>query len=464
MGNASDQGGNDGPTSGDARLWNGLCVAAVLVNATLESMLVPALPQVRASLDLSATESAWLFSSMLLVGAIALPIVGRLGDVLGSRRLVVAVLASVTAGVGVAGAATSFPMLLVGQMLQGPMFCLVPLALSLLREITAERPGSSASSAGIIAAASASTFIGMLLGGIVLDHLSYRLLFWATFACDIPLLAIAVKLSRAWPARSGASARIDWFGALLLAAGLLGLLLGLTLIEFRPAASLPVALVGLVALVAAFRWFVRARSPLLDPRLLRLPAVASAAIIQFGAGFGTFGMFVTIPMIVTAPPLEGGLGLGASATSFCLLPFGVAGFVSPAVIPLLHRWLSSGAILLIGSAVLILAPLLALSSMSLIGLGAAAALLGFGVGMVVTQSFDLLGLSLPPDHVASLGGFIYVLRMVGNAVGGLVSAILVSALPKPSFGWALAAAAIAMTIPTFASLSLWRNARVGRRL
>lgn len=436
-----------------AKAWNWLCIAAVLVNATLENILVPALPQIRASLSLSAGEAAWLFSILLITAAVSLPITGRLGDAFGPRWLIVGVLVIVNLGVATAALAQTYSLLLLGLALQGPMLCLVPLALSLQREIRSATQNENVSSAGLIAAASASTLVGMLLATMVLERFSFRILFWATLGLDLPLLGGALLLIREHSAIRRASTKIDWFGALLLSLGLFGLLTGIGLSEASLKEASAVALAALFLLGAALWRFRIAREPLIDLDLLLAPRIAYAALIQFGAGFGTFGMFVILPMIVSSPPEKGGFGLGGSTVSLCLLPFGVTGLVSPAVVPLLRGWLSSGAILLLGSISLLLAPLVALE-FSLASFAISAGLLGIGIGVLVTQTFDLIGAGLPADRVATFSALAYVLRMVGNAFGGLVLGIIAGSAVGNAFTWGLAAAASAMLIPTLASMAL----------
>src|SRR3546814_5395261 len=70
--------------------WNLLVIAAVLVNATFETMLVPAIPLIREDLGLTAPQSAWVLTAFMLAAAVSLPIVGKLGDIFGSERVLTA--------------------------------------------------------------------------------------------------------------------------------------------------------------------------------------------------------------------------------------------------------------------------------------------------------------------------------------------------------------------------------------
>src|SRR3546814_12484210 len=79
--------------------WNLLVIAAVLVNATFETMLVPAIPLIREDLGLTAPQSAWVLTAFMLAAAVSLPIVGKLGDLFGSARVLTAAFGALTIGV-----------------------------------------------------------------------------------------------------------------------------------------------------------------------------------------------------------------------------------------------------------------------------------------------------------------------------------------------------------------------------
>jgi dipeptide/tripeptide permease len=91
---------------------------------------------------------------------------------------------------------------------------------------------------------------------------------------------------------------------------------------------------------------------------------------------------------------------------------------------------------------------------SLAGFAISAALLGIGIGILVTQTFDLIGEGLPADRVATFSALAYVLRMVGNAFGGLVIGIIAGSPGGDAFKWGLGAATVSMLIPLLASFAL----------
>ena len=121
-----------GTQRGGVRVWNLLVIGAVLVNATFETMLVPAIPLIRDDLGLTAPQSAWVLTAFMLAAAVSLPIVGKLGDIFGSERVLTAVFAALTVGVILPPLGNSFAALVAGQALQGLGVSLVPLGVALL--------------------------------------------------------------------------------------------------------------------------------------------------------------------------------------------------------------------------------------------------------------------------------------------------------------------------------------------
>jgi MFS family permease len=439
--------------------WQWICIVAVFVNATLETMLVPALPDIRTALNLTPSQMTWVFTALTLSAAVSLPLLGRLADIFGSRQVLVAVFSAITIGISLALFGGSFETLLLGQVLQGPGMALVPLSVAMLSATSADR--SSLSTAPLMLAAATSTAAGLLLAGVVLNWTDYRGLFWMALIPNVVILVIAV-ISMQNPRRVESSqprlSEIDWLGAVLLASALLAGLIAVTLVE-KIGWTAPLVL-GLLtaALVIAVLWVWRsrrARSPIIDLALLGDPAIGRAAIIQAATGFGTFSTFVLVPMLIVSAESAGGLGLDGSAAGYALAPFGIASILAPMTVAPLRKRLGAALVMIIGSIFATASPLTLAVAPNIWIVAAATAALGFGIGLILTQTFDLVGSIVPPERVASIGGLVYVLKMIGAAVGGQVTIAFVhvdggaQGLPM---GFVVAAAA--MLIAALAAFSL----------
>src|SRR6059058_5326049 len=153
--------------------------------ALLQSLVAPALRTIQTDLHTTTTTVAWVFTGYLLSASVATPIVGRLGDMFGKKRMLVVTLAIVAAGTLVAALATSIDMLILGRVIQGAGGAVFPLAFAIIRdEFPRERIAHGI--ALISAIMGIGGGLGIVLAGPIVAHFSYHWLFW------FPLIGIVV--------------------------------------------------------------------------------------------------------------------------------------------------------------------------------------------------------------------------------------------------------------------------------
>ncbi len=441
--------------------WNILVIVAVLVNSAFETMLVPALPMILDDLGLTVSQSAWALTVFMLTAAVSLPIVGKLGDIFGARRVLVVVLVALTAGVLLPPAGNSFAALVVGQGLQGLGMSLIPLGVALLSGQRGE--GGEIRSAALMTAGAVSTALGMVLAGVLLGFADWRALYWGAFIFDCAIVSCALFLLRrdGTPPAGRAQGAIDWLGALLLGGALLALLLAITLMEgvgWRSPWVIALAAASLVLGVSGVLHSLRAVQPLIDLGLLRLRAINRVVIVQFFSGFGTFATFISVPLIMQSPPAQGGLGLDASASGYALAPFGISAILAPVLVSRLRALFGAAMVMSVGSLIAVAAPALLLVASDVMMVGVAMGALGLGIGLIITQSFDLVGSTVPQDRVASMSSLIYVLKMVGASLGGQASTSLIGTVPSSeNFSHALLLALAVMAASALAALTLLKK-------
>ena len=150
---------------------------AALAFALAQTMLIPALTELAKSLNTDASGVAWTVTAYLLAAAVSTPVFGRLGDMFGKRRLLVIALGIFVAGSVLSALGTSLEVVVAGRVLQGAGGGIFPLCFGIIRdEFPREKVGSSI---GLISA----TFgigggAGLILGGLITDHVSYHWIFW----------------------------------------------------------------------------------------------------------------------------------------------------------------------------------------------------------------------------------------------------------------------------------------------
>src|SRR4051812_42203012 len=207
-------------TEGRPRQHYGLTLAvlavAALAYALMQTMVAPALPQIQKDLGVSTTSVTWVLTIYLLTASVATPVLGRLGDILGKERVLVGVLGVFAFGSLVAALSHTLPLLVAGRAIQGAGGAVFPLAFGIIRdEFPRERV---ATGIGLISA----TFgigggAGLVLSGLIVDHLSYRWLFWF----GLVVVVIATVATRLYVPESPVKspAKVDIGGGHPLSAG-----------------------------------------------------------------------------------------------------------------------------------------------------------------------------------------------------------------------------------------------------
>jgi len=171
-----------------------LAVLAVsaLAYALLQTMVAPALPEIQHELGATPSTVTWVLTVYLLSASITTPILGRLGDMFGKERTLVAVLALFALGSLIAALSSSLGLLVAGRAVQGAGGAVFPLAFGIIRdEFPRERV---ATGIGLISATfGIGGVAGLVLSGVIVDHLSYRWIFW--FGLVVVLIAmVAARL------------------------------------------------------------------------------------------------------------------------------------------------------------------------------------------------------------------------------------------------------------------------------
>jgi EmrB/QacA subfamily drug resistance transporter len=436
-----------------------LAVAAVAY-ALLQSLVAPALLTIQEDLHTTTTGAAWILTAYLLSASVVTPIAGRLGDMYGKKRVMVAVLIVLALGTALAGLATTIGVMIVARVIQGAGGAIFPLSFAIIRdEFPRERvPHGIALISAILGIGGG---LGIVLAGPIIQHLDYHWLFW------FPLVAVVIATIGIFifvpesPVRT--RGRIDPIGAVLLAAWLAALLV--------PISEGPVwgwtspKTIGLFALAAVlipvWVWSEsRSRAPLVDMQMMRLRPVWTTNLAALVLGFGMFASFVLVPEFVELPARDG-FGFGASVTQAGL-------FMLPATMGMLIGGPISGRLSsTVGSRVpLMLGALLSCIAFVLLTVAHdqrweiyfALLVMGIGIGFAFASMANLIVESVPAQQTGVATGMNTIIRSTGGAIGSQVSAAIVTATlvsGRPTdrgFTLAFAAAAGALALGFFVAL------------
>jgi len=422
--------GSTAPTEAvaDQRQHYGITLVVLVVGALAyalsQTMVAPALPAIQRELETSTTAVTFVFTAFLLSASVATPIVGRLGDMFGKERILVLTLIAFGVGSLVAALSSSIGVLIAGRAIQGIGGAVFPLSFGIIRDEFP--PHRVATGIGLISA----TFgigggAGLVLSGLIVDHLSYVWIFWLGLA----VVAVATVATHLFVPESPekSPAKIDWAGAALLATGLVALLVAVSEGPSWGWASGRVG--GLVAAAGALLWAwaaleQRVAEPLVDVRMMRKRAVLTTNLNALLVGFSMFGSYFLIPQFVqTAPEAGYGFGADVSEAGLFLLPSAGIMLVAGPLAGWLGERFGSKLPLVIGTAVSTGAlVLLALEHDARWTILLSSSLIGLGIGFSFAAMANLIVEAVEQQQTGVATGMNTIMRMIGGAVGGQIAA------------------------------------------
>lgn len=397
-----------------------------MVVAIGSSLGAPLIPLIATSDGVSLSAAQWVLTCTYLVGAVATPLMGRLGDGPHRRGVIIVALAVVTAGGLFAALPLGFAFLLVGRGLQGVGLGLIPLTITVAREaLPAERAKSASAVLSITTVAGIG--LGYPITGLIAQVGGLHAAFWfgaAVSATALLLVSLVVPASRQLQ-----TGRVDVLGAALLGAGLAGTLLALSEGEVWGWGSptlLGVAAASLVLLVIWVRVELRRPTPLINLRLLRNPAVFTADAVAILAGVGMYLLISSVTRLVQTPTSTGyGLGEGVAICGLLLLPFSVGSVVAGRVVHLISKRLAAGTSMAFAGLVLLGGmAVFSLERDTLWEVFMVMGLAGLGVGSIYALMPALILRSVPLHETGSAMSFNQVLRYIGYGAGSTLCAVL----------------------------------------
>lgn len=299
-----------------------LCSCGLLVSL-LQTMMVPLVPQVPTLMGVSPSSASWLITATLVSGAVAAPVLGRLGDMFGKRRMLLVSVWLILVSSVLAAVAPNFAVLVVARAMQGASFGVIALGMSLMRDVlppakVGNGVGLMSSSLGVGGAA------GPPLTGLIAEHASWRWLFAAVAVGAVVHALLVPRFVSESRVRTGG--RFDFVGAAGLGVVLVCLLLAVSKgTEWGWGSALTLGLLGasVVLLPLWGRYELGRRSPLVDLRVAARPAVLLTNVATVLLGFAIFATFAMATQILQAPIGTGyGFGLSMMVAGVLLLPIG----------------------------------------------------------------------------------------------------------------------------------------------
>ncbi|MEU4523881.1 DHA2 family efflux MFS transporter permease subunit [Amycolatopsis sp. NPDC024027] len=392
-----------------------LCAASLMV--VLDSSIVAvALPAIQADLGFTPAGLSWVFTGYLVAFGGLLLLSGRLGDLLGRRRVFLGGLGLFTGASLVAGLAADAGVLVAARFVQGVGGALASAVVLGMIVTMYPEPRARAKAIGVYSfTQAAGASIGLIAGGALTQALSWHWTFYVNLPIGVAALLLAVRVVE--PDRgTGLREGLDVLGAVLVTAAVMLGVYGISSSSWG-------ALVAAVVLLAAFGVRqAKARTPLLPLRLFKIRAVAGANVVMVLMVAGMLGF-----QFVTALYLQQVLGLDALRTGVAFLPVPlVIAVASLGFAGKLAARFGPRAVLL-GGLGLVIAGLLLLTRVSVDGAYFADVLpplllMGLGAGAAIPALMGLAMADVPAADAGVASGLINTTQQVGAAVGTAVLA------------------------------------------
>lgn len=403
---------------------------AGLCSSFMFTLVVPIQSQLPTLLNASRDDTAWVVTSTLLAAAVFTPIAGRLGDMYGKRRMVLVLLAVMIAGSVIAAVSGGIVGLIVGRALQGAVVGVVPLGISIMRDVLHENRVDSA-----IALMSATLGVGGALGlpmsALVAENADWHWLFWIAGGLGALVFALVLWVVPVSVLRT--AGRFDFIGAVGLAIGLIGILLAVSRGNtwgWTSPLTLGLAAGGILILLVWGWYELRAENPLLDLRVAARRPVLLTNLASIAMGFALFTSNVAYPQMLELPLATGvGLGLSLLAASLVVMPSGLVMMVLSPISGTLARTIGPRVLLIAGSISLILAYGFSLFfSTEVWHFVVANILIGFGIGFGYAAMPMLIMRAVPPSETGASNGLNALARSLGTSTAAAIVGVVLATL------------------------------------
>ena len=396
--------------------------------AVLQSLVAPALGTIGTDLGVSTTDASWVLTAYLLSASVLTPILGRLGDMVGKRKVLIIVLSLLLLGTIVAALAPNLGVLIIGRILQGAAGAVMPLSIGIVRdELPQERVSVTIGLLSAIFGIGAG--VGIVTAGPIVEALSWHWLFW------LPAVLVAIALLGAIfgipesPVRT--PGRLDLVGTGILTVGLVSLLLAIGEGQkwgWGDGKTVGLLILGAVALVVFVFVELRVKEPLIDMSLFRHRGVWTAHIVALAFGFAMFGTFILVPTLLQLPSALGyGFGKSVSEAGLYLLPTVVAMIIAGVIGGILIRKIGPKIPMIIGGIAVTVAFLIpALGHAEEWQILVSGVLTGLGIGLALAATSNAIVESVPAAQTGEAISANTVIRTIGSSIGTAVIAALIS--------------------------------------
>jgi MFS family permease len=418
------------PSTGRLTVWSvvGLLVLLELASGVLQGYYTPIYTDIARHLDIKDADVNWFEAAQLIVSAILVPPLARLGDQIGHKTVLVAATLITALGTWCQVLAPSFGTFLVGWAITGAYVVWLPLEIAIVHlRAGGDQQLTRRGAALLVAVLETSVIVGAGVSGAIVGALPM------TIVLAVPAIVVTAVFFAIWRWLPATAARggggFDWTGLSLLTALLLLVMGGLVLIRVQgPGSVLAWALValGLLSVLPFAKVELRCAAPLIDVRLLctraQLPIQLTAAL----SGMSVLGAQIPLSTFARTDPDHAGYGLGASAgfVSVLIVIYVFAMVIGALLYPLMARRSSAQfamavAALLVAVGYAMWFPWHHTTAQAVLNMVIA----GIGSGALVAAIPAAAAAAAPPDSAGMATGLTNAIKTLGGAVASAIFAI-----------------------------------------
>ncbi|MGP3929289.1 MFS transporter [Nonomuraea sp. KM88] len=416
------------PSRSSALVTAALAFSGMVVSMMF-TLMVPIIPDLPRLLSASAEDASWAITSTLLSSAVFTPVSGRLGDMYGKRRMMVISLALMVIGSAICVFTSALPLVVLGRTLQGCAVGVIPLGISIMRDLLpAGRLGSAM--ALMSATLGAGGAIGLPLGAVVAQYADWHMLFLVAAAMGATGLVLTLTVVPDSSLRAGG--RFDFPGAAGLTAGLVCFLLPISKGGgWGWTSPLTLGLFAAAAVIFAVWAFVELRvaNPLVDLRTTTRRQVLLTNLASIAFGFAMFGTQLVFPQVLQSPPASGyGLGLSLFEAGLCMAVGGGMMIVLSPVSARITGAYGPKVTLVLGALLAVAGYAGALAAMTEVWqVVLAATIVSAGAGLGYAAMPASIMSSVPVSETAAANGFNSLMRSIGTATASAVISTVLAA-------------------------------------
>ncbi|MFT4305941.1 MAG: MFS transporter [Microbacterium sp.] len=400
-------------------------------SGVLQGYYTPMLTDIARALGIPDADVNWLEGTQLMLSALVVPAMAKLGDMIGHKRMLLVSTAATAAASLVLPFTTAFGLFLAAWALQGFYVVWLPLEVALIwsrsRSMTGRAIVTARAAGVLVAALETGAIVGALTGGALVDLLPLNIVLLVPALLVVVCFGVVLWGVRESPEQAGG--RLDTVGLLLVSLALLAFTGGLSLLRLNGPAdpwAWTVTALGVLLVAPFVLWELRQADPLVDVRMFRSPALGPVFLTAGLFGVSVLGAQAPLSTFARTDPSVYGYGLGTTGfqTSLIIGVYLIAMIVGALSYPVVSRMLTPRLTLLAAAVLVGVGFLLFLPFHTAYGhLLANMVVVGVGSGALVGALPAAAAAAAPPTQTGVATGLTNSVKTVGGAIASCVFGI-----------------------------------------